>query len=164
MTRPSEIREAVKVLEHGRLTHVEWIDYLENENPDFDTEHVGDADHHRWYLSGYEPAIRELNWVADLLDKLTCPNPDCENGQVLIEQASTGGTATMTCPACGGSGNAIPVEWVEAATKAVDDEIGSEIREHLDHIMRKWPNTIQDIAEAAASVVAAKIKGDTDET
>ena len=55
-----EMKHALEVLEHGRQTHIEWIDYLENENPEFDTEHVGDVEHHRWYLTGYEPAIEVL--------------------------------------------------------------------------------------------------------
>ena len=63
------LREAVKVLEHARQTHVEWIDYLTNENPEFDTEHVGDVEHHQWFLSGYDPAIEALRKYA---------NPDYE--------------------------------------------------------------------------------------
>jgi hypothetical protein len=38
---------------------------------------------------------------------------------------------------------------VEAMAKAIDDEIGGELREHLGHIMRKWPDTISDLASAA---------------
>ncbi len=59
-TDPDQIRHAIEVLEHGRQTHVEWIDYLMNENPNFDPEHVGDVEHHRWYLTGYDPAIEAL--------------------------------------------------------------------------------------------------------
>jgi hypothetical protein len=40
-------------------------------------------------------------------------------------------------------------DMIERAAKVIDDEIGNELREHLGHIMRKWPNTIHDIAEAA---------------
>ena len=61
MPTETEIRHALKVLEHGRQTHIEWIDYLENENLEFDTEHVGGVEHHRWYLTGYDPAIEVLN-------------------------------------------------------------------------------------------------------
>ena len=57
---PAQIQHALEVLEHGRQTHIEWINYLENGNPDFDTELVGDVEHHRWYLTGYEPAIEAL--------------------------------------------------------------------------------------------------------
>ncbi len=60
----SELTHAIEVLEHARQTHLEWIDYLENENPDFDTEHVGDVEHHRWYLSGYDPALKVLRAAA----------------------------------------------------------------------------------------------------
>ena len=54
------LQTAIEVLTHARQTHVEWIDYLTNENPDFDTEHVGDVKHHQWYLTGYDPALEAL--------------------------------------------------------------------------------------------------------
>jgi hypothetical protein len=46
--------------------------------------------------------------------------------------------------------------------KAIDDEIGNELREHLGHIMRKWPNTIEDLARAAWEAQARLIlEGET---
>lgn len=44
----------------------------------------------------------------------------------------------------------------QAAARAIDDEIGPELREHLGHIMRKWPNTIQQLAELAVDAAIGK--------
>jgi hypothetical protein len=44
---------------------------------------------------------------------------------------------------------------VAAAARAIDDEIGSELREYLGHIMRKWPNTITELAEVALAAADA---------
>lgn len=60
-----ELQAAIEVLEHGRQTHVDWIEYLK-ENPDVDTDLVGDIEHHEWYLTGYDPAIKALRLVANL--------------------------------------------------------------------------------------------------
>jgi len=60
----SNLRHAIKVLEHGRQTHAVWIEYLK-ETPDFDTELVGDIEHHEWYLTGYDPAIEALKGLVD---------------------------------------------------------------------------------------------------
>ncbi len=60
----SDLRHAIEVLEHGRQTHADWIEYLK-ETPDFDTELVGDIEHHEWYLTGYDPAIEALRGLLD---------------------------------------------------------------------------------------------------
>lgn len=65
-----ELQTAIKVLEHGRQTHVDWIEYLK-ETPDADTELVGGIEIHEWYLTGYDPAIRALRLAV---------NPNIEAG------------------------------------------------------------------------------------
>lgn len=68
MTDLDRLREALKILEHGRQTHIDWIEYLETDNPDFDTQYVGDVDHHRWYMEAYDaviPAARRFLHLAE---------------------------------------------------------------------------------------------------
>lgn len=74
---------------------------------------------------------------------------ECEHGYIGLAKHArvpggcSGGSRIVVDPANP------PPERVQRAAKAIDDEIGDELRDHLGHIMRKWPNTVTYLAEAA---------------
>jgi hypothetical protein len=102
------------------------------------------------YEEKFGPIIAAAQNWADL-------HTECEKcsgkGQEAFYDASWGVDLAQldvrTCPACGGRGYTLDLVRLEASAKAIEDEIGGELREHLGHIMRKWPNTIAELAEAA---------------
>jgi len=94
--------------------------------------------------------------TADLASRLGwLPCGECVDGWVFVEDVVPfqGGYMPThgadACSNCNGVGWLPSPTVLEAMAEAIDNEIGNELREHLGHIMRKWPNTIEDLARAA---------------
>jgi hypothetical protein len=68
MITDEEIEKAIKFIEDSRITHVDWINYIENypddsKQPAPRVETAGDIDHH-------EAVIKKYDYVISLLNRL----------------------------------------------------------------------------------------------
>lgn len=56
------IYESLEIVEDSRSSHLVWIEFL-NKNPDYNTKHVGDIEHHLFYIERYNCVISALKGI-----------------------------------------------------------------------------------------------------